>query len=281
MKLKKNMSPKWSNIHLVQDKIEKRLIGEDKGFIDNVKMVAGELLENSVKYYMKHGKRRAIKFCLYRDDNITISITGQWVMKEDIDIVKGHIDRINNSLSPSNLFLERLQEILDNRIKGESRLGLLRVASEGGFSLGYKIKNGKLTIIAEKTAKKEEIGMLPLIYEDLTIEVSEQEDYVDVSWQGRCRTLNPENILDTYLAKLTQYVRGKKVYISFEKLKSMNSSTVPPLLTLIKTLEENKTETLLIYDDGEDWQRASFRPLSIIVGSYDFVKIKPVSSVEV
>lgn len=281
MKLKKRMSPKWGNIHLIQDKLEKKLKNHDKGFVDNLKMVSGELLENSVKYYMKNNIRKSINFTFYHDEEVIISIRDQWVLEEDIREITESIDKINNSRDPYGLFLERLQEILDNRVKGESRLGLLRIASEGGFTLSYKFNNGKLSITAQKKITKEEFGMLPLDYEDLKIEVTDFEEYIKVDWIGKCRTLNPESILDNYLAKLTQHAIGKKVFVSFDSLESMNSSTVPPLLTLIKTLEENKTESLILYNEDEDWQRASFKPLTVIASRYQYVKIKPSSSVKI
>ncbi len=56
MRLNQKMSPKWANIHRVQEKLGKKLCKYDKGFVDNIKMVSGELLENSVKYYMKYNK---------------------------------------------------------------------------------------------------------------------------------------------------------------------------------------------------------------------------------
>lgn len=280
MKYKKKMKPKWSNIHIVQDKLEKRLKKEDKGYIDNIKMVAGELLENSVKYYMKYNIKKPVDFVFEKDKEITISIKNQWVKDDDILSLIKVIARINESINPYNLFLERLQEILDNRIKGESKLGLLRIASEGGFSLSYEYNNERLSIYAKKRIKKEEQSMMPLNYEDLKIEVTDFEKYVKVSWIGKCRTLNPENVLDTYLAQLTQFVKSRKVYIVFDELESMNSSTVPPLLTFIKTLEENCTESIFLYNDNEDWQRASFKPLSVIAGKYQYVKIKPSSNFE-
>lgn len=281
MKLKKRMAPKWSNIHKVQDKLEKKLKNYDKGFIDSAKMVVGELLENSVKYYMEHGIKSAIILKIKVEDQITISILNQKIFDEDIYPISQAIIRINKSDNPYNLFIDRLQEILDNRRIGESRLGLLRIASEGGFALSYQTNNNdKISIFATKMINREGVIMEPLNYEDLTIEIESLENYVKVSWIGRCRTLNPEQVLDSYLARLTHSVRGKKVVVIFDKLDSMNSSTVPPLLTFIKTLEDDGTEAVFLYDDKEDWQRASFRPLSVIAGKYKHITIKPITNYE-
>lgn len=281
MRFKKRMAPKWSNIHKVQDKLEKKLNGCDKGFVDSVKMVVGELLENSVKYYMDHGIKKAIVLKVVYDDEISISILNQVIKEDDVYSVAQAITRINKSESPYNLFIERLQEILDNRRVGESRLGLLRIASEGGFKLDFQSNNNnKISIFATKIIKREGVVMEPLNYEDLVIEVENFEDYIKVSWIGKCRTLNPEQVLDSYLARLTKSVKGKKVMVMFDKLDSMNSSTVPPLLTFIKTLEDDGTEAVFLYDDKEDWQRASFRPLSVIAGKYRYITIKPITNFE-
>ncbi len=74
MKYSKRMKPKWSNIHIVQDKLDRRLKNEDKGFVDSVKMVSGELLENSVKYYMHNNIRKPIEFSILYSDELSISL---------------------------------------------------------------------------------------------------------------------------------------------------------------------------------------------------------------
>jgi hypothetical protein len=268
------MPPKWDNIHNIQDIIGKKLKNHEKWYIDCVKMVCGELLENAVKYYMKKGIKKKIDFYFSNTNGLIIGIRNQIIDQEDSNSLITEIQRINGSVSPYNLYIERLQEIMDNRIKGESKLGLLRIASDGGFKFVYSLEKDKISVFAQKNKQGEDERMKALEYEDLRIEVKEVDNIVSVSWIGKCRTLNPEHILDSYLAHLTQFVKGKKVIVSFEKLDSMNSSTVPPLLTFIKALEENSVESEFLYNDKEDWQRASFRPLSVIAGKYEYVKIK-------
>lgn len=277
MKYKKKMKPSWNNIHLVQDSLEKKLKRHNKVYVDSIKMVSGELLENSVKYYIEKNIQKPIEFYFSNKDGIEIAIRNQSIEQPDLGAIVDVFERIKCSSNPYNLFLNRLQEILDNRIKGESRLGLLRIASEGAYDLNYRYKDNKITIFATKSNDIEEITMKSLEYEDLNIEVTELETHVNIAWKGRCRTLNPENILDAYLAKVTQFVKGKVVIVTFDQLESMNSSTVPPLLTFIKDLEENGVDSTFLYDDNEDWQRASFKPLSIIAGKYKNIKIKPFS----
>ncbi|MBN2617921.1 MAG: hypothetical protein JXR64_06375 [Spirochaetales bacterium] len=274
MKFKKNIKPVWENIHKVQDKLQKKLKKRDKSYIDSVKMVAGELLENSVKYYMNNNIKKPIKFSYSDTNEIKIGVENQIINEVDLYPLTQFIDRIINSKNPYDLFLSRLQEILDNRIKGESRLGLLRVASDGGYVLGYEYNDNKINIFAKKSINEEEIIMKSLEYEDLRIDIMEIDSYVKVMWIGKCRTLNPENVLDTYLAELAEYLVGKKAIITFDKLEAMNSSTVPPLLTFIKNLEENGVDSRFLYNDKEDWQRASFKPLSVIAGRYIHVKIE-------
>ncbi len=280
MKLKKSIKPVWNNIYIIQDKLEKKLKSFDKTYIDNVKMVSGELLENSVKYYMSNGIKKKINFCFNNNDDLIISINNQIIKDEDYTNLSSFIEKINSSSNPYNLFISRLQEILDNRIKGESKLGLLRVASDGGFVLGCSLVKNRMTVSAVKSKNELGVVMKPLVYEDLEIDVALKEDLVIVDWIGKCRTLNPERVLDSYLIQIINIVKGKKLEVRFDKLESMNSSTVPPILTFIKTLEENGIESSFLYNDREDWQRASFKPLSVISGKYKFVKIIPLTSKE-
>lgn len=278
MKYKKRIRPNWDNILYVQEKLGRKLRREKKSYVDYVKMVTGELLENSLKYYMKHNIKKPITFTFNNSADTTISIKDQIIFDEDADVVIDHIDTINASVNPYNLFIERLQEILDNRIKGESRLGLLRIANDGGYGLSYVKMDNKISIYAKKSRIGENREMKSLEYGDLKIEVNVLDSHIKVSWIGKCRTLNPEHILDTYLLKLSRFAAGKRLVVAFDNLESMNSSTVPPLLTFIKTLEDNSTESLFLYDDSEDWQRASFKPLSVIAGGYKYVKIKAMST---
>lgn len=280
VKFKKKIKPVWGNIHIIQEKLGKKLNKHDKGYVDSVKMVAGELLENSVKYYMNKGINKPIEFCFNNYNGLEISIKNQKIEKEDFEAVTELLDRINDCLNPYDLFIERLQEILDNRVKGESKLGLLRIASDGGYLLDYETNKDTISIYARKRNNGSVVNMKSLIFEDLKIEVAQVDELVRVAWIGKCRTLNPENILDTYLAKLVEFSLGKKIIVTFDKLESMNSSTVPPLLTFIKTLEENKIQGQFLYDDNEDWQRASFKPLSVIAGRYKHIKITPIKNHE-
>lgn len=278
MKYQKKMSPKWENIGKVQDRIGWLLKDRDKGFTDSIKMVAGELLENSVKYYANHNIRKRIDFNLTITDKIVISIKDQVLVDNtDVEELCRLIERINISTNVYNMFYDRLQAIFDNRKKGESKLGLLRIASEGGLNLDYKIIDNNISIYAQKAIRTGEISMEPLNYEDLKIEVVNFDTYIKVSWSGKCRALNPEHILDDYLEKLNSYATGTKLVVNFDKLESMNSSTVPPLLTFIKNLESSKIHTVFEYNIDEDWQRASFKPLAIITGKFTYVKIRPSS----
>lgn len=274
---KKKVKPNWNNIHIIQEQLGKMLKNYELGYIDSVKMVTGEFLENSVKYYMNKGICKKIEFYFSNDDGVLISIKNQDIEVEDLSPLVELIDKINSNPNPNDLYIDRLKEILDNRVKGESKLGLLRVVSDGGYSLSYNLNNDKLNISAVKNAVGDKMHMKKLVYEDLTIEVNDIGDYIDVAWIGKCRTLNPEHILDTYLKKVSEFVKGKKVIVSFEQLDSMNSSTIPPLLTFIKDLEESSTDATFLYNDEKDWQRASFKPLSIIAGRYKNIVIKPTS----
>lgn len=278
MNYRKKVKANWKSIKSIQNHLERKLKNNEKGYIDSVNMVAGELLENSIKYYMKKEKKKSLSFFFSNKDDVIISILNQEIDNEDLPSVIDLIDEINCSSNPYNLYIDRLQEIIDNRVKGENRLGLLRVVSDGGYTLRYKLSNNKLSIYASKKLVGEDMQMKKLVYEDLTIEVTEQQNHYEISWIGQCRTLNPEFILDSYLAEVSQFLKGKKAVITFKKLDSMNSSTVPPLLTFIKTLEESAIDAEFVYNDEEDWQRASFKPLSIITAKYKHVVIKPQST---
>ncbi|OQY40398.1 MAG: hypothetical protein B6229_01875 [Spirochaetaceae bacterium 4572_7] len=278
MKYRIKMKPKWDNIGKIQEKLGKKIKNRDEEFINNIKMVTGELLENSVKYYSKHNISNRIDFNFSLTDKVTISINNQIITKnKDIGSLYLLIDEINLCTNVYDMFYDRLQVILDNRKTGESKLGLLRIASEGNFKLSYKKHNNEISIYAKKKVSTGVINMESLNYEDLNIEVLDLNTHIKVSWSGKSRTQNPENILDDYLAKLSKYSIGTKMVINFDKLESMNSSTIPPLLTFIKNLEENNIHAVFEYNVNKDWQRASFKPLTVITSKFNYVKIRPSS----
>lgn len=96
----------------------------------------------------------------------------------------------------------------------------------------------------------------------LKIELSKRGRYVTMTWLGQSDDRNPAESLMPYLNGLIGDLKETRLTIDFTKLEYMNSSTVPPIVQLLKTLDVNEIQTVITYDAQSHWQRASFKGLS-------------------
>ena len=145
--------PLWDTINSIRSKIaqDKRITIHGEDLINATLMVASELLENAVKYGYHNDTAQGVNFNLHVEDNlIAIEVLNAVAPEFDIKVVSEKIDGIKNSNDPAALYTDKLLEIASNPKKGESGLGLLRIAYEGEFSLDYEFNNGLLSIKAKR-----------------------------------------------------------------------------------------------------------------------------------
>ncbi len=147
------IKPTWHLVKEVQEKTEKFLTEKKMStdIIEVAVMCSTELIENAVKYGSEKTDGSSIDFDLRAGEgSIEIIVSNGYHDENDLKNVITHIDKIKASDDPSALYIERLQELLDNPKPGVSQLGLYRIAYEGGFSLDYRHSDMTLTIIAER-----------------------------------------------------------------------------------------------------------------------------------
>ncbi len=148
-----SIKPTWSIVRDIQAKasefMQNRNQPEDA--IESTIMCVAELIENAIKYGIETPDGRNIE-CdfMAHDDTIFISVSNSIRDENDLNKLINHIQRIQSSDNVADLYIERLQELMDNPPSGESMLGLYRIAYEGGFKLDYKYVNGVLSVFAEK-----------------------------------------------------------------------------------------------------------------------------------
>ncbi|MBN2737459.1 MAG: hypothetical protein JXR70_10800 [Spirochaetales bacterium] len=110
---------------------------------------------------------------------------------------------------------------------------------------------------------------------DLILSVSASGKQVILKWQGESRSKDPAGFLDPYLSNLVHSLDDNDLVVDFRELESMNSSTVLPIINLIKKLEEKTINTEILYNENSSWQKASFIPLSAITKIYKHIKVVP------
>lgn len=119
--------------------------------------------------------------------------------------------------------------------------------------------------------------MKELLSGKLNIILEEDDTLITMTWLGASRDINPSAILDPYVEEFINEMETKKdktLIIDFSKLHIMNSSSVKPILLLIRLLEENSIKSEFLYDEQVTWQRASFMALAILTKSYQYVSVK-------
>jgi len=145
------IDPLWDTVNKIRDKVELILREKGEELNDASKMTASELIENAVKYGCSITKGRGIQFELIANENlIRISVTNRINSMDDYQSVQMHIDAINASNNPQELYIDRLMNLMENPKINKSQLGLYRIAYEGEFYLNYTFQNSILTITAQR-----------------------------------------------------------------------------------------------------------------------------------
>jgi hypothetical protein len=94
-----------------------------------------------------------------------------------------------------------------------------------------------------------------------------------MKWLGRSDDRDPSALLNPYIDGILEKLKGKDLEVQFNQLEYMNSSTVPPIIQLIKKLNTSEIKSVITYDKDSKWQAASFKALETIVRSMDFVDV--------
>ncbi len=147
------IKPTWSIIKKIQDRTVNYMEskGKPKHITEATMMCVTELIENAVKYGAETPKGDNIEFDLRVSNNkIKIQVTNGISSTMDLSSVVEHIDKIKNSDNPTELYTQRLRELLEDAKPSVSQLGLYRIAYEGEFKLDYKHDENLLTVFAER-----------------------------------------------------------------------------------------------------------------------------------
>jgi len=111
-------------------------------------------------------------------------------------------------------------------------------------------------------------------FKDGNLEIKIQEGPTNnMSWVGKSESRDPSAILNPYFEGILDDLKGKELNIEFTNLEYMNSSTVPPIIQLIKNLNSNEIKSVIYYNKDSKWQAASFKALETIVRSMDYVDV--------
>ncbi|MBU0994607.1 MAG: hypothetical protein KJ737_19095 [Proteobacteria bacterium] len=149
-----NIDLTWSIVKLIRDKVSSLVESQSEELAYACKMTSSELVENAVKYGCSIDNKKGIEFFFSLGDNeAQIKVSNGVINKTDFENVKAHINEINSSVNPQDLYIKRLNTLLEKPELSQSQLGLYRIAFEGEFLLEYSY-NENLNILTVTATKK-------------------------------------------------------------------------------------------------------------------------------
>ncbi|MBN2196935.1 MAG: anti-sigma factor antagonist [Polyangiaceae bacterium] len=108
---------------------------------------------------------------------------------------------------------------------------------------------------------------------DLAIVLSETDDEVTVSLLGSSDARDPEEFLQPVFQRVMRHIEGRSLIIDLTSLEFMNSSTVSPIIALVKTLDSRKVETRVRFG-VEEWQQVHLRCMRTITRMLGHVQVE-------
>lgn len=118
--------------------------------------------------------------------------------------------------------------------------------------------------------------MVNLKIDNFEIKNTEQGDFIKMEWLGRSESRNPADHLNPYLDNFIDKIQGKNLLIDYTNLEFMNSSTVPPIIKLIKSCSTSGIKVTVHFSKNVEWQSASFKPLQTVCMSLNNISIEGV-----
>ncbi len=146
--------PVWKKITEIRNKTRDTLMlkGWDNSVIEAISMCITELTENAIKYGSNSKEQKTITIKMEVENGFVILKVSNYVTNDKhLNTFFQIIEKIKQVDNPEQLYINRLLELRDNPQKGISKLGLYRIAFEGGLSIGYTLENNILTVIARRT----------------------------------------------------------------------------------------------------------------------------------
>ncbi len=144
----------WRNVELLRTSILSCLaaVFRDTDFCQSVGMIAGELIENAIKYG-KWSNSDPGSFNVNVQGNserVAVEVCNPVPSVDNFRNVRQTLERLRSYPSPRDAYLERLREVASAR-GGESGLGLLRIAYEGSCDLEATCEEDRLLRVRATT----------------------------------------------------------------------------------------------------------------------------------
>lgn len=143
----------WHHVRDARKIVQEALGAHDKELRDAAVMTMSELVENAMKHGESVPRMPGATFTLTVDeDALRIEVANGIGSDESLSRLKACILAIAAAPDKEALYLERLREILESPSDG-GRLGLFRIAFEGGFDLTCTNEDQVVTVSARRALR--------------------------------------------------------------------------------------------------------------------------------
>jgi hypothetical protein len=140
----------WPHIRALRSQVGEAMTGYPEEVRQAAMMTASELVENAIKYGDEVAGAPAIRFSLVVDDaHLRIEVKNRSTRPEGVRDLRACVDQIARSTDRSALFLARMDELQPSDVRG-GRLGLYRIAFEGGFDVECSCVDDTVTVFAAR-----------------------------------------------------------------------------------------------------------------------------------
>ena len=144
------MQPAWHTVRELRKRVAEALVDCSAELKAAAVMTASELAENAIKYGESIESASEIQFSLYSDNGeICIECVNGCTNTAGVTELIERVREIASSADASVLYIQRLEQLMANPTDS-AKLGLYRVALEGGFGLECTYENNVVTVKARR-----------------------------------------------------------------------------------------------------------------------------------
>jgi hypothetical protein len=148
--LRMDLSHAWPSVRALRYQVGEALLGYPAEVRAAAMMTSSELVENAIKYGEEVPAAPRISFSLAADQGaVRIQVVNGATQADATRELQACVDLIARAPDREALYLARLHEICARTAEG-GKLGLYRIAHEGGFDLRCTCVDGVVTVLATR-----------------------------------------------------------------------------------------------------------------------------------
>ena len=141
--------PQWEWVRRIRTQVATLLANEPRDFAQPTVKAASELVENAVKYSQFDAKQQCAFTLTIERGWVTVSVAHVPAPEYPYDTLARQVEAIRKAPNKTALYEARILDLAQSSGTG-SRLGLLWIASEGGFDLQCTHERGLLKMVAKR-----------------------------------------------------------------------------------------------------------------------------------